>query len=96
MIIREIVVRFFGVISSETGHKEIRISTDAKNIRELIVEICDKYNSLKKKLLTSEPYTLSNHIRCYVNGMDIRLIREYETRLMDGDKILFLVSFAGG
>ena len=96
MTIREISVKFFGVISSETGHKEIKSCTDAKNIRELVVEICDKYSSLKKKLLSSEPSALNKHIRCYVNGMDIRLIREYETRLMEGDKILFLVSFAGG
>ncbi len=96
MTIREVSIRFFGIISSETGQKEIKICTEAKTIRELIVEICDKYNNLKKKLLAPEPYVLNKHVRCYINGMDIRLVREYETRLMNGDKILFLVSFAGG
>ena len=96
MKIREIYVRFFGIISSETGHREIKISTDAKNIGELIVEVCNKYDNLKKRLLSSEDSVLNRHVRCYVNGMDIRLIREYKTRLMDGDKILFLVSFQGG
>ncbi len=96
MIIREVSIRFFVIISAETGQKDIKICTDAKTIRELIVEVCDKYDNLKKKLLASEPSVLNKHVRCYINGMDIRLIREYETRLMDGDKILFLVSFAGG
>ncbi len=96
MIIREVSVKFFGIISSDTGKREIKISTNAKTIGDLIIEICSKYDGFKKKLLASESSALNRHVRCYINGMDIRHNREYETRLMDGDKILFLVSFQGG
>lgn len=78
-------VKFFGIARIKFKEKEINV--EAKNVKELLGVIADRYNVSVKDV---------KQFLIYVNEVNIVDLKTFRTPLKDGDKLMFLSPSSGG
>ncbi len=76
------------------GEKEAEVS--ASSLREALDKLAEKYgDGFKERILdaTGKPKRLLNF---YVNGKNVRLLKQVDTPLDDGDEVTVLPAVSGG
>ena len=74
--------------------KERRVEIEAKNVRELLDKLFERYDGLKERLIKDGE--LTPFINIFVNGEDIRYLKGLETELKEDDEIAFIPAISGG
>ena len=86
---------FPSVIASVTaGEKETEVS--ASTLGEVIDRLVAKYGDAFKERIFDSSGNLSKFLNFYVNGRNVRFLKQLETQLNDGDKVLILPTVSGG
>ncbi len=75
------------------GKSEVNLS--GKNIRELLKDLVNKTPGLREKIY-SEKGEIRRFINIYVNNEDIRTLKQEDTPIKKGDKVLIIFAIAGG
>lgn len=91
----KVTVKFYGV-AVEAAKRDKETVTDASTVRELLAKLSDNYgDTFRQKVLDGKggPQAFVNVL---VNNTDIRHLKDLETPLNDGDKVLILPVVAGG
>ena len=88
-------VKFAGVLVSFAGSDSIDVEVKCgSTLRELLGQLAQQNPRLRRRLV--EDNGLWPGVYAAVNDVDIRLLNGLETRLRDGDIILFLSYIHGG
>ena len=88
-------VKFAGVLVSFAGSDSIDVEVKCgSTLRELLGQLAQQNPRLRRRLV--EDNGLGPGVYAAVNDVDIRLLNGLETRLKDGDVVLFLSYIHGG
>ena len=68
---------------------------EASTLREAIDDLEIRHGGIREKLL-DEDGNLLGHVNIYCNGKDIRLLKNLETPLNDGDEVAIIAAVWGG
>lgn len=89
-----IKVKFYGVLAEAVQSREVDV--EASTLRQLLSALAVKYgNSFTEKIYNGDG-TLRRFVNIYINGRDIRFIQGVDTKLNDGDEVLFIPAVSGG
>jgi molybdopterin converting factor small subunit len=79
------------------GAREIEMEArEGSTVENLLAELDIKFGRRLSKRLYNEDGSLSNLVRIFLNGRDIRFLDKKALILSDGDIILLLPVLAGG
>lgn len=93
----KITVQAYATLRDILGSRNLEVSTPARTIGELVDFLSERYgSSFKEKLIDSRTNTLKGSYRVLVNGCDIESLSRLETKIREGDKILFFPPVGGG
>jgi molybdopterin synthase sulfur carrier subunit len=91
----KIKIVFFSILKDITKKKEDAIEIDS-TVASAVHKLIEKYgDDLRERLLDNDGQ-FRKHIVLYVNGKDVRYLNGFDTKLKDGDEIVFLPAAAGG
>jgi MoaD family protein len=90
----KVTLRVFGALATALGQKEVEIEGSLLKdaLQSLSKEFGEKF---KTRILDSEG-NLHRHIRVYINGKDIRFLKQLNSPLNVGDIVLILPAVVGG
>ncbi|MHA1906330.1 MAG: MoaD family protein [Candidatus Thorarchaeota archaeon] len=91
----KVTVKFFATVREITGIP--RIEMDAKDIRELLDKLKDKYGrKFVDTVIDNETGDLKRFFSCMINGKRIELLNGYESILEEGDAVALFPPVGGG
>ncbi len=76
-------------------NNQSEVECNAKNIKELIENLDEKYPGIKGRLC-DENGNLRRFVNIFVNDQDIRFLNGDKTELKDGDEVSIIPAIAGG
>jgi len=76
-------------------NNQAEVECNAKNIKELIENLDEKYPGIKGRLC-DENGNLRRFVNIFVNDQDIRFLNGDKTELKDGDEVSIIPAIAGG
>jgi molybdopterin synthase sulfur carrier subunit len=92
-----ITVKFLGALRHISGVGELALNVkDAISIKELMNEIVREISALKQSLIPQQLEDLRSNTLILVNGREISVLNGLETKLKDGDEIVFVPVVHGG
>jgi molybdopterin synthase sulfur carrier subunit len=92
-----IIARFLGVLRHISGAGELALNiTGAISVKELMHEIVREMPSLKSSLSGQRLEDLRSTALILVNGREISVLNGLESKLKDGDEIVFVPVVHGG
>jgi molybdopterin synthase sulfur carrier subunit len=92
-----ITVRFIGAFRSFSGKNKLSIEfRDAIPLREAINKIVEQLPKLKRALIDPELEDPRPNTLILVNGKEISVLNGLETKLKDGDEVVFVPVIHGG
>ncbi len=91
----KIKIRFTSPFSDAVGAKEMSIETASGTIRELVDELMEQYPGLKK-MMQGENKEPTDYLSILVNDRPLSALDGMESRLQEGDDVLFLFPISGG
>ena len=89
-----VFVRLPGQLQEAAGGQR-RLTVEASNVAELLAQIAAQYPQLYRCICDSRG-TIAGFVDLYVNQEDIRELQGLDTRLHDGDEIIFIPAISGG
>jgi molybdopterin synthase sulfur carrier subunit len=92
--VAKVSLRVFATLATALGKKEIKV--EGNSLREAMDSLIREHGEeFKSKILDSSGKP-QRHIRIYINGKDIRFLKQLNTPLNDVDEVLILPSVVGG
>jgi molybdopterin synthase sulfur carrier subunit len=88
------IVRFPALMKFYVDNQS-ELSVPGSTIAELLENVLVRFPTLKLHLYDSEG-NLRRHINVFVNGVQLRELNGMDTILKDDDKIILMISAAGG
>ena len=92
----KIEVLFFADLKDITKKEKDIIEINKNSLTELLKEIFQKYNSLKKILWDDLNKIIKSTISVAINEKIINNNSKHSLKLSDGDRVAFLLSVSGG
>ena len=90
----KVKAKFYGVLAEAVQGKEA--SVDASTLQQLLNFLTVKYGDSFREKIYNNNGTLRRFVNIYVNGKDIRFLHGINTKLNDGDEVLFIPAVSGG
>jgi molybdopterin converting factor small subunit len=91
----KIALKLMGALEKAIGQKEFIFSEDTLRLDRFFQILSDRYgNNVTEHLLPGGAYY--SHYAITVNGVHIKLLRDIETELKDGDTVSVLTMVPGG
>jgi MoaD family protein len=91
----KLLVKLLRPFSEIVGKKELELEFDDGTISNLLESMVDKYPKLKDELYTKED-RVSEYVCIFVNDKPLSALNGVDTRLKDGDEVLFFIPVSGG
>jgi molybdopterin synthase sulfur carrier subunit len=92
-----ITVKFLGVLRHISGAGELALNIKgAISVKELMSEIVREVPALKPSLIGQQFEDLRSNALILVNGREIGVLAGLETKLKDGDEVVFVPVVHGG
>jgi len=88
------IVRFPALMKYYVDNQS-EFPVDGSTVAELLENVLVRYPSLRPHLYDSEG-NLRRHINVFVNGIQLRELNGMDTVLKDDDKVILMISAAGG
>jgi len=92
-----LTVKFIGALRHLSGKTQFLITfQDGISIKELLDKISQEMPKLKRTFTDQEFNDSRSNSLILVNGREISVLNGYETKLCDGDEIVFVPVVHGG
>lgn len=92
-----LTVKFIGALRHLSGKTQIAVNfQDGISINELVEKISQELPELKRTFSDQELNDSRSNSLILVNGREISVLNGYETKLNDGDEIVFVPVVHGG
>jgi molybdopterin synthase sulfur carrier subunit len=92
-----LTVKFIGALRHISGKTKFSVAfQDGISLKELIGKISQEMPELKKTFSDQELNDSKSNSLILVNGREISVLNGYETKLRDGDEIVFVPVVHGG
>ncbi len=91
----KIKIKLLRPFSEIVGKKELEIELKGTTLNDLLIYLLKKYPKLKNELYTKND-ELTDYICIFVNDKPASALNEFETKIKDGDEILFFIPISGG
>ena len=92
-----LTIKFIGALRHLSGKTEFTVSfQEVISIKELVSKIIQKFPDLKHTFSDQELNDSRSNSLVLVNGREISVLSGYETKLKDGDEIVFVPVVHGG
>ena len=92
-----LTVKFIGALRHLSGKTQFAINyQDGISIKELVLKISQEFPELKNTFSDRELNDSRSNSLILVNGREISVLAGYETKLSDGDEIVFVPVVHGG
>jgi molybdopterin synthase sulfur carrier subunit len=92
-----LTIKFIGALRHLSGKKEFTVSfQEVISIKELVRKITQEFPELKHTFSDQELNDSRSNSLVLVNGREISVLSGYETKLKDGDEIVFVPVVHGG
>ena len=92
----KVEILYFADFKDITGKDREFLELDEKTVNGLTLKIFSKYNPIKNLIWDDEIKNLKGNISIVINDKLIRDKNKGNMKLIDGDKVAFLLPFAGG
>ena len=92
----KVEVLYFADFKDITGKEREFLELKESTIEGLTSKIYSKYNPIKNLIWDDEIKNLKGNISIVINDKLIRDKNKGKMKLLDGDKVAFLLPFAGG
>jgi MoaD family protein len=84
------------MLSDVIGKKKFELNVPGKTVKDLIEELIRKYGTKVRKVLYAEKGTFDPMIQIALNGEKWIPADRHDTKLNDGDTLIFMILLAGG
>jgi MoaD family protein len=92
-----LTIKFIGALRHLSGKTEFTVSfQEVISIKELVNKITQEFPDLKHTFNDQELNDSRSNSLVLVNGREISVLSGYETKLKDGDEIVFVPVVHGG
>jgi molybdopterin synthase sulfur carrier subunit len=92
-----LTIKFIGALRHLSGKTEFPVSfQEGISIKELVTKITQEFPELKHTFSDQELNDSRSNSLVLVNGREISVLNGYETKLKDGDEIVFVPVVHGG
>jgi sulfur-carrier protein len=92
-----LTIKFIGALRHLSGKTQFTITFQEDiTIKELVIEITQELPELKHTFSDQELNDSRSNSLVLVNGREISVLNGYETKLKDGDEIVFVPVVHGG
>jgi molybdopterin synthase sulfur carrier subunit len=92
-----ITVKFVGALRHASGTGELALDCrEGTSIRGLVAKITDNAPDLKRSLINQQLDHATPNALILVNGKEISVLKGLDTKLKDGDEIVFVPVVHGG
>ena len=92
-----ITVKFVGSLRHVSGVNQLALNRKAGcSVKKLVTEIAGELPELKRSLIDTQLEDQRPNALILVNGREISVLDGLETRLMDGDEVVFVPVVHGG
>ena len=81
--------------SEIVGKKEIKIDFNGTTLNNLLKYLIEKYPNLKNELFTKND-ELTEYICIFINDKPASALNDLESKIKEGDEILFFIPISGG
>lgn len=93
----KVTVQAYATLGDILKSRDVKVSTSAKTVGELIDFLTEQYGSaFKEKLIDSRTKELHSSYRILINGRDVESLEKLKTLIREGDKIVFFPPVSGG
>ena len=93
----QVTIQAYASLGDILGSRNLKVFTSATTVEELVGFLAEQHGqSFRDKLMDSKAKTLKGSFRILVNGRDIESLNGLETKISEGDKILFFPPVGGG
>jgi len=90
-------IKFIGALRHISGQTQITVPCPKEiSLKELVENLSQNMPSLKKTLIDQELSDARSNALVLVNGKEISVLEGLETKLCDGDEIVFVPVVHGG
>jgi len=91
------MIKFIGAFRHLSGKKQLTLTfQDGVSVKSLIDIISQELPQLKRTFCDQELNDAKSNSLILVNGREISVLEGYETKLSDGDEIVFVPVVHGG
>jgi MoaD family protein len=92
-----LTIKFIGALRHLSGKTQFTINyQDGISIKELVLKISQEFPELKNTFSDRELNDSRSNSLILVNGREISVLAGYETKLSEGDEIVFVPVVHGG
>jgi len=92
-----LTIKFVGALRHLSGKTQFTVNfQDGISIKELVDKINQEFPKLKRTFSDQELNDSRSNSLILVNGREISVLNGYETKLSDGDEIVFVPVVHGG
>jgi len=91
-----IAVKLVGALRHLSGKTQFSIEAKGQTINELIEKMTSDMPELKHTFIDQELNDSRSNSLVLVNGREISVLNGYETKLADGDEVVFVPVVHGG
>jgi MoaD family protein len=88
-------LKFLRPFKDITGKGELELDIEVLNLKDLLKILVDKYPKLEKEIFKKNN-ELTDYICIFVNDKPISALNWLDTKLENGDNLLFFVPVSGG
>jgi len=92
-----VIVKAYASLRELLGFKTMKVETEANNIRELIETLGEMYNPhFPMRIIEEGTDKVKKAYKILLNGRDIAHLEGLETRIDEGDTVIFFPPISGG
>jgi len=90
----EVRITLFGALRRAVGKEEVEVK--ASTLREALDRLVSRYGGQFKERVYDQTGKPRSFINIYINGKDIRFLKNLDTVLKNGDEISMIPAVSGG
>jgi MoaD family protein len=91
-----VTVKLIGALRHMSGKTQFKINLQGESVKQLIEKMTCDMPELKRTFSDQELNNSRSNSLVLVNGREISVLQGYETKLADGDEVVFVPVVHGG
>jgi len=91
----KLTLKFLRLFKNIIGKSELELNIKLKTLKDLLEILVEKYPKLEKELFTKKD-ELTEYVCIFLNDKPISALSLLDTKLKNGDNLLFFIPVSGG